>query len=665
MSFDLETLYALLPAVYRIRDAEQNGELKAFLSVIAEQIGLLEEDLAQLYDDQFIETCADWAVPYIGDLIGFRPLQGATPRIRTPRAEVANTIGYRRRKGTAAMLEQLARDVTDWPARAVEFFQLLSTTQYLNHLRPTNLATPDLRKWEMLERLGTPFDSFAHTAEVRRIASKRGKFNIPNIGLFLYRIQSYSLTDSPAFSVGPRRFLFSPLGNNTPLMNRVVSEDQITHLAEPENVPMSISRRMADAYLGRFYGRENSFQITVDGNPVPAGRIAICDLSDISATDWANKPSGGTIAIDPVLGRFYLPRKSNTGDVRVSFYYGFSADMGGGEYDRSATFDDLLRPVIHVPADQPTLQGGLNAVLGGGVAQVDGSGRYAETLSLNATAGSRIEVRAASGSRPTVVLTGDFAITGGADSEITLNGLLLTGGTLTISGAVRAVNLRHCTLVPGLALNVDGSPQSPGKPSLIVKSPGVQVTIEKSIVGAIFSHPDAQIHIVDSIVDATAEDGIAYAALDGASAGGILEIETSTVIGQVRTAQMTLAENTLFFASANLGEPPVAAERRQVGCVRFCYVPLTAQVPRRYQCQPKSEDDAVRVRPQFTSLRYGDAGYAQLLERTPSEIRTGAEDEAEIGAFHFLQQPQRESNLRVRLEEYLRFSLEAGIFYAS
>jgi len=31
----------------------------------------------------------------------------------------------------------------------------------------------------------------------------------------------------------------------------------------------------------------------------------------------------------------------------------------------------------------------------------------------------------------------------------------------------------------------------------------------------------------------------------------------------------------------------------------------------------------------------------------------------------FLKQPQREANLRDALDEYLRFGLEAGIFYAS
>ena len=74
MSFDPDRLYGLLPSVHRIRDVEQGEPLKHLLGVIARQVAILEEDIAQLYDDQFIETCADWVVPYIGDLIGYRQL---------------------------------------------------------------------------------------------------------------------------------------------------------------------------------------------------------------------------------------------------------------------------------------------------------------------------------------------------------------------------------------------------------------------------------------------------------------------------------------------------------------------------------------------------------------------------------------------------------------
>ena len=109
-----------------------------------------------------------WVAPYIGDLVGYRTLHGVVPQVASPRADVANTIRYRRRKGTVSVLEQLARDVTGWPAHAVEFFELLATTQYMNHIRPQAPATADLRSAARLELAGAfqagAFDGFAHTA---------------------------------------------------------------------------------------------------------------------------------------------------------------------------------------------------------------------------------------------------------------------------------------------------------------------------------------------------------------------------------------------------------------------------------------------------------------------------------------------------------------------
>ena len=192
MSYDGEKLFNLLPAIYRVRDAEQGGALRQLMAVIAEQMALLEASNQQLYDDQFIETCADWLVPYIGDLIGYRTLHGVVPKVASPRAEVGHTIALRRRKGTATMLEQLARDVTGWPARVAEMFQLLGWTQHMNHIRPESRYAPDLRRWEKLERLNTPFDSLSHTVDVRGIAKGQGKYNIPNIGVFLWRLRAVS-----------------------------------------------------------------------------------------------------------------------------------------------------------------------------------------------------------------------------------------------------------------------------------------------------------------------------------------------------------------------------------------------------------------------------------------------------------------------------------------
>lgn len=673
MNFDLdilERIYALLPSVYRIRDVEQGESLKQLLSVIVEQVAVLEEDIAQLYDDQFIETCAQWVVPYIGDLIAARGLYALTTTTFTQRAQVANTLAYRRRKGTAAVLEQLARDTTGWDARSVEFFQLLATTQYMNHLRSTNLYAPNLRQWEPLERLNTPFESLAHTADVRRIASGRGKYNynIHNVGIFLWRLHSYSLTDSPAHSIDARRYTFSPLGNNTPLYNFPETEDKITHIAEPINVPMPISRRVLHEFFDTYYGKGKSLLVTVNGGDILKDEIVICDLSDINGGVWAHMPKE-KYAIDPVLGRIVLPENlSPNPSVTVSFRYGFSAEMGGGEYGRVGSFTVDSGSSEKVPSDHTKIQDALDQVKNGGTVEITDNRRYEETLSVQIDAGKHVELRAADKKRPMLVLNSELEISEVDDARLTLNGLLISGGTLRVSGNLGELKLRHCTLVPGLTLSLDGTPVQPDAPALIVESENTAVVVEHSIVGGLRVVDGAEVRITNSIVDAVTETGVAYASDDDKSAGGKLYVENSTFIGKVHTVLMELASNTIFLSDleeSDVWKAPVLAKRLQAGCVRFSYLPWNSQVPRRYHCQPKDEHQGIRVRPQFTSLRYGDAGYCQLSQRCALEIRQGADDEAEMGAFHDLYQLQRETNLRVCLDEYLRFGLEAGIFYSS
>ena len=225
MTIDAQTLYQLLPAIYRNRDVETGGALQALIQVVAEQIAVLEEDLAQLYDDQFIETCADWVVPYIGDLVGYRQLHGVTPQMSSPRAEVADTIRLRRAKGTAGTLETLARDVTGWDAHVVEMMRRLARTQYMNGVRADATVFPDLRNPEPLARIGGAFDPVLHTAEVRNGASGRGWYDISNIVIFLWRLRSYPVVSAPATGLDAQRFLFSPYGMPLPVFSMPVPKD--------------------------------------------------------------------------------------------------------------------------------------------------------------------------------------------------------------------------------------------------------------------------------------------------------------------------------------------------------------------------------------------------------------------------------------------------------
>jgi hypothetical protein len=197
----VERLYNLLPAIHRIRDVEQGEPLRTLLHVLERELLSLRDDIDTLYDDWFIETCEEWVVPYIGDLVGVRGLLPDTGGPFSQRGRVANALAQRRGKGTSVALGQFARDATGWPTRVVEFFELLATVQHLNHVRPTSAATVDVRDSEALALLGGPFESLAHTAEVRHAASARGKYDIPYLGIFVWRLQSYAMAESTARAV--------------------------------------------------------------------------------------------------------------------------------------------------------------------------------------------------------------------------------------------------------------------------------------------------------------------------------------------------------------------------------------------------------------------------------------------------------------------------------
>jgi len=383
-----ERLYNLLPATYRIRDAEMGQPLRALLAVVQTEVENLENDIGGLYEDWFIETCAEWLVPYIGDLLGVRNLHsGGDSGVYSLRSYVANTLRYRQRKGTAAVLEQLSRDITNYPARAVEYFKLLITTQYMNHVRTANAATPDMRRWHTLELVDTPFDTIAHTLEVRRIAERAGRYNIPNIGLHLWPLQAYAILKGTATELAPADadpntvcYRFDPRGD-LPLFNNPQTESDITHLAEEINVPGRLRRRplaeeletlrqatvdataldpadgdkMINEAFRRslYFGARRAVRVFIGDKreELDPREIVICDLTNWrpppAAKEYTREADGVTVpveimaAVDPVLGRLTFRADNHPGPVEVSYSYGAVGDIGGGPYDQLEWLNDF------------------------------------------------------------------------------------------------------------------------------------------------------------------------------------------------------------------------------------------------------------------------------------------------------------------------------------
>jgi hypothetical protein len=756
----IDRLYRLLPAVHRMRDSDQGEPLRALLQVIAEQVNLVEDDIAQLYENWFIETCEDWVVPYIADLVGHRPVneagepgdvsstQGrARNRILVPRREVANTLRYRRRKGTLALLELLAADVAGWPTRAVEFYRLLAQTQSLRHPQPGRGRTADLRGSDALDLLNGPFDGIAHTVDVRRILSRhaQGRHNLPGVGVFVWRLRAYSITHAPAYcleDVGPHVYLFSALGDDTPLYARPRREEDAGAIATEANLPVPIRRRAfaapapdvggqggaSPAYYGLVAPDSHVAQSValwaedwpgkgVDNTqPIPATRIIPADLSD-----WSYVPPRDHVAVDPVLGRFMFPPKQlPKRGVWVSYHYGFSADMGGGEYERPLAEADGVR-LIHVTGQEElrvalqtwARQSGADGAVTPhpdqpqhAVIELTDSGVYVVPVNILLAAGHTLQIRAAQRTRPLLRLLDwqsdrpdNLSVEGGEGSRFTLDGVVVAGRGVQIEGGLASFVIRHATLVPGWSLQENCEPRRPAEPSIELINSNACIVIEHSIVGSIQVNNDevmtdpVRIRVSDSILDATGADceGTECEAIGAAGlarAHATLRIVRSTVIGRVMVHAIELAENSIFIGG-------VTVARRQIGCMRFCYVPPCSRTPKRFNCQPDGvqraaaeqvrEDtragglpppsdadiaaaqqrEAVRVRPRFNSLRYGTPVYCQLACDCAEEITRGADDESEMGAFHDLFQPQRLANLRARIDEYTPAGMEAGIVIVS
>lgn len=675
-----ERLYQRLPLVLRQRDLAQGEPLRALLAVMEAEREAIEVDILGLYENSFIETCEPWVVPYIAELLGIRVLGAAPHASAPPRTQVANTLNYRRHKGTAVILERLARDIVGWHGRAVEDFAFLGHTQNPTYPRFGKGTLFDIRRPENPALAGGPFAPPEHfrTVDVRRIANHRGRYNLPNLALFLWRLKTFALHAGPARQAPGTpagRYSFDALGRDTRLFNHPATRAEIVRLAAEHELPVALRLEAVVENPAAYYGPERALAVATDGTEVDLADVVFRDLSDWTVTT----PATDEVAIDVRLGRLMFGAARLPADptaVRVSYSYAFAADLGGGPYDRRDRLADPASAVLEIAV----AKSGPTTTLQQALAQWDAAGKphtivriedsevYGGLLGIDLM-GSRLVIEAADGERPHLRLTGSLAVHGiDPEGRLALNGLRFEGG-LVVTGSFQLM-IEHCTLIPG------------GGDSLRVGAAGLEelaITIDSSLVGALRLPAEMpKLTLRDTLVDGVAR--AALAADDSGAPGPPTTLERVTLFGEVSVRELILATEVLFTAALRV-------EQRHVGCVRFSYLPPGSEAPPCFRCQPHlalareaeslgldgasglavADRDRVlaAVVPRFTTTRYGDPGYGQLAEGNHPGIATGAEDGSEPGVFHLLHKPQREHQLRQLIDEYSRFGLDVGFIFAT
>ena len=222
-----EKLWDWIPEIYRTEDglAQNPGVLRAIIELVADQAGIARRSIDRLWEDAYIDTADEWAVPYIGDLVATRLLSALNLQGR--RADVAKTIFYRRRAGTPLVLETLTRDIGRWDAAVVEAFKRLARTRHGLDPEPSPLRGPvtrtppgglaDLRATRGGDLVNGPFDEYARTPDFRRLSGMKGRWNIPKVNVHIFRQAALRLSRITPLDVGNGRHLLDPSGRDVAL----------------------------------------------------------------------------------------------------------------------------------------------------------------------------------------------------------------------------------------------------------------------------------------------------------------------------------------------------------------------------------------------------------------------------------------------------------------
>lgn len=451
-------LWDSLPEFYRVLDSSRAssddwagdwagdiaGPLRELLNRIGVQAAVVRRSIDGLWADQFIETCADWVIPYLGTLVAASTVTGLDRRGQ--RLDVANTIGWRRRKGTVATATAVARDLTGWDAHVVEGFRRLARTWHELDPPPTapgrtepGTRTPaggfaDLRSAPAALLAGGPFDQAFHLADVRRGGGATGYPSPEKLAVHLWRLLSLEVTGSTPVPVAgrPGEYTFDPTGREVPLFlpaPGTAPPGPARAWQVPGPLTAAVDRMMASA------GVPAAYQVTGSADPAVA---------------------------EPATGRFRLAGPpSSAPDLTVSYQYGLGGPIGAGT-------GLLAAPAPLRAAGERLVTGGagLDRALGqarpGATVTIGDSRTYAAVADVTcapADAGPAgpVTVRARPGERPLIRLPvpggrGErprWVFRGGEGARLVLDGLFVSGGDIVLQGSFEHVRIVGCTFDPG------------------------------------------------------------------------------------------------------------------------------------------------------------------------------------------------------------------------
>ena len=539
-------LWTLLPAIYRTLDQPDHaGPLREIVDRIGGEFATLRRGIDRLWENQSIETCDDWAIPYIGDLLATRLVSCLDARAQ--RLDVAKTIYYRRRAGTLGLLEELAADIAGRDARAVEFFRRLGRTRHqfdpqigpiptykpglapgsavIEGLAGATSGTPaggyaDLRHTYAANNSAGAFDEFAHTADLRRGVQSAGWHNISHLGVFIWWLYAFPIKGATPVSNGatPPCFAFDPSGRKIPLFagsNRI-ADAKITGFGEdwiaPDEwgLPVPVRETLWDAYPDNLY--PSAFSVDLAGGTAPTPRPR------------------GDVRVHPQTGVFSFVDPADTTAPVVDYHFGFSSRIGAGGFDERVLETIDQPPLLASVSGGAGLNAALAAVAASGTVEIADSLTYPAVAAAwvlpvppAAPAAGVVQLRERNQQRPLIRWAGGGAswTVQGQGGSLVLQGVWLQGVDIVLTGVFDTVHLRLMTLDPGtagdggalFATAIDATPLAPT--TLWIEGTVQNLIVERCVTGPIRTRNGGAVEALtatDSIIQAIATHTISAAA---------------------------------------------------------------------------------------------------------------------------------------------------------
>ena len=267
-------LYGLIPEFYKRRDRAADSfhqpELRALVEAMAAPLATMRQSIEELHGDLFVDSAGD---EMLAEFAASIALELVFRDAEANRRDLRAAMVRRRRKGTPAMLEEMARTLLDRQVVTREGWKAVQIAQDLDIQRLAR-TVPDLRSPSIAERVSGSLATIARTVDPRPITLQTGHAHPRHMvhWAFLTRLQPLRNGACRALEPGPSdlRFVFDAAGAWLPLRVRSTGIDD---RPGTDRVPEGLFAERP----GDWHGQDGRFTVRLTG--LPAAAVCPADLA--------------------------------------------------------------------------------------------------------------------------------------------------------------------------------------------------------------------------------------------------------------------------------------------------------------------------------------------------------------------------------------------------